>query len=92
MRRKRTILMCPTVTARATLSCGGVLVKYIIETKRLFKGWSQGAVWLVPSGCFRAFLEYINGCDNHFGATMRIRRVRGDLLASYFWPEDGSLD
>ena len=63
--------------------------KYTVETKRLFGGWSRGAIWSVALGNFRKFLDYINGCDNHFGVETRIKRIRGGVSAEYNFPEDG---
>ncbi len=63
-------------------------MKYVVETKRLFKGWSRGAVWLVLHGDFREFLAYINGCDNRAGGATRIKRVPGGEAVSYYFPED----
>lgn len=63
-------------------------MKYIVETKRLFGGWSRGAVWLVLHGDFREFLAYINGCDSHAGGATRIKRVYGNPTAKYEFPKD----
>lgn len=62
--------------------------KYAVETKRLFGGWSRGAIWGLDSDSFREFLLYINGCDNHRGAKTRIKRVWGEVAAKYEFPKD----
>ena len=64
-------------------------MKYAVETKRLFEGWSRGDVWSVPVGCFREFLEYISTCrTNTNGPQLRVRRILGDPLAKFNYPED----
>jgi hypothetical protein len=66
-----------------------VLVKYAVETKRLFGGWSRGAVWSVPEGRFREFLEYINTHRTKTsGPTSRVRHIHGDPPAKFNYPED----
>jgi hypothetical protein len=63
-------------------------VKYAVESRRLFGDWSRGAIWEVPHGKFREFLDYINSYWPTYGARSRVRRIHGDPPAKYTWPAD----
>ncbi len=64
-----------------------IYFKYIVETRRFLGGWFPGAIWGLDSKDFRAFLDYINSCDNREGAQTRVKRVI-EGVAKYEFPRD----
>ena len=64
-------------------------MKYVVESKRSEGRWCRVAVWSVPSGRFRAFLDYTNNSPAYDSDTQtRVRRIHGDPPAEFNYPKD----
>jgi hypothetical protein len=67
--------------------------KYAVEIEKVNGKWSNGTIWAVTPGDFRAFLRYINGEEKNkllFASKpiTRVRRVDDNTPANYEWPQD----